>query len=61
MSLPERCHGVGMVEKTTLAHLAKVAPLEAPQTSTAPKTSTSFSPLWKETSKEAPVGEAAIP
>lgn len=52
---------MGMVEKETLAHLAKVAPLEAPQTSTATKTSTSCSPLWKETSKEAPVGEAAVP
>lgn len=52
---------MGMVAKATLAHLAKVAPLEAPQTSTETKTSTSCSPLWKETSKEAPVGEAAVP
>lgn len=50
-----------MVETETLAHLPKVAPLETPQESTAKKTSTSCSPLWKETSKEAPVGEAAVP
>lgn len=52
---------MGMVETQTLAHPPKVAPLEAPQTNTETKTSTSCSPLWKETSKEAPVGEAAVP
>ncbi len=52
---------MGMVETETVAHLQKVAPLEASQTSTETKTSTSCSPLWKETSKEAPVGEAAVP
>lgn len=50
-----------MVETQTLAHPPKVAPLETPQESTATKTSKSCSPLWKETSKEAPVGEAAVP
>lgn len=60
-SSPGPCHGVGMVETQTLAHPPKVAPLETPQESTAKKTSTSCSPLWKETSKEAPVGEAAVP
>lgn len=50
-----------MVAPPKVARLATVATVEKAPASTAKKTSTSCSPLWKETSKEAPVGEAAVP